>query len=393
MLATGFSRRRFVRLAGAAGLAAATSYMLSLREMRAGVSLRIGALYNLTGELASIDVPGLQGMRLAAGEINQERGGLLGRSVELIAIDGRSDPATIARAAAEMIDTYQVAAIGGLNDSDGAEAAGPVTQRAGIPFVTAGATLPALPEMVGDFFFMACYGDDTQAFAIADFAAGALGARTAWLLVNEDSEYTAALARYFAQRFTRQGGRIVLEDSYPLDTTDFSSPIVRLRALSPTPEVLFAAALPAEAGPLVLQLRQAGFAQPILSGDGFDTPDLPATAGSSATRVFYSTHVAYDDPDPAVQRFVATYRAAYGSLPDTAFAALGYDTLNLIADAVVRAGSSMPAAIRAALADTRAFQGVTGSIRYAPGQRRPEKPVSIVEIRDGRPVFVGLVRP
>jgi branched-chain amino acid transport system substrate-binding protein len=100
-----------------------------------------------------------------------------------------------------------------------------------------------------------------------------------------------------------------------------------------------------------------------------------------------------DDPDPRMQRFVTDYRTAYGKPPENAFAMLGYDTLNLIVDAIRRAGVAAPEAVREALAATRDFRGVTGTIGYRPGQRKPSKPVTIMRIRDGAYAFVKSVAP
>ncbi len=100
-------------------------------------------------------------------------------------------------------------------------AAGPIIQAAGIPFITAGATSPLLPDQVGDLFFMACFGDNVQAAAAAEYAYANFG-DTAYLLTDEGVEYTTLLASYFKSRFEELGGTIVLEDTYADDATDFS---------------------------------------------------------------------------------------------------------------------------------------------------------------------------
>jgi branched-chain amino acid transport system substrate-binding protein len=363
------------------------------RDASAGADpIRIGAVFSETGGLASIGSPGLAGMRLAAAEINAG-GGLLGRRVRLFAEDSRSKPATVVRAVRSLIKDERVVALGGLNDSTLALAAGPVAQRAGIPFVTAGATLPSLPRRVGNAFFMAAFGDDAQARAVADVARKDLGARSAFLLVDRGSDFTRALARLFRQRFVARGGTVAGQLSYAPGERSFASAIARIRALRPAPDVLFFSALPSEAGRLVRQTRAAGLTQPILSGDGFDTPLVGRVAGTLADDVYYSTHVALNSDAPRIRRFVAAYRRRYGRKPENAFAALGYDTMRLIADAIRRAGSSDPAAIRDALAATRGFAMVTGTISYAPGRRTPRKPVTIVRVQDGRPAFYRAVVP
>jgi branched-chain amino acid transport system substrate-binding protein len=352
--------------------------------------IRIGAVFSETGGLASIGSPGLAGMRLAAAEINAD-GGVLGRRVKLVAADSRSKPTAVARAVRRLIADERVVALGGLNDSTLALAAGPVAQRAGIPFVTAGATLPTLPRQIGNAFFMAAFGDDAQAHAVADLARKDLRARSAFLLVDRGSDFTRALARFFRQGFVDRGGVVAGQASYASGERNFASAIARIRALRPPADVLFFSALPSEAGRLTRQARAAGLTQPILSGDGFDTPLVGQVAGALADDVYYATHVALDSAAPRVRRFVAAYRKHYRRQPENAFAALGYDTMRLLAGAIRRAGSSEPKAIRNALAATRRFAMVTGTISYARGRRIPAKPVAIVRVQDGRPAFYRTV--
>jgi branched-chain amino acid transport system substrate-binding protein len=354
--------------------------------------IRIGAVFSETGGLASIGSPGLAGMRLAAAEINED-GGVLGRHMEIVAADSRSKPAAVARAVKRLIEERQVVALGGLNDSTLALAAGPVAQRAGIPFVTSGATLPTLPGTVGNTFFMAAFGDDAQAYAVADLARDDLRARSALVLVDRGSDFTRALAQFFRQRFVARGGTISGRLSYAPGERNFASAIARMRGRRPQADVLFFSALPSEAGHLTEQARAAGLTQPILSGDGFDTPLVSELAGSRADDVYYATHVALDGRSRRVRSFVAAYRKRYDRSPENAFATLGYDTMRLLADALRRAGSAEPEAIREALAATRGFAMVTGTVSYAPGRRVPVKPVTIVRLQHGRPMFYRTVSP
>jgi branched-chain amino acid transport system substrate-binding protein len=355
--------------------------------------IKIGGMYNVTGGMSSIDAPGLNGMKLAAKQINAAGGLLGGRPIEIVAIDGKTDQTAVTSAVSEMINVHGVVVIGGLNDSTYALAAGPIAQAAGIPFVTAGATLPTLPDQIGDYFFMTPFGDDAQAYAVAEFAINDLKAKTAWLLVDQAYDFTTALASFFQERWTALGGEIVLEDKYQSGDTDFSAQIARLKALSPQPDVLFVSAIPNEAGITTKQIREAGLTQPILSGDGFDTPLIGEVAGEDADEVYYATHASLENPDPIVRGFVEAYRAEYGIPPENAFAALGYDMMNQIAAAITRAGSAEPTAIRDALAATRDFKAVTGVISYEPGKRVPNKSVTIIKVQDGIYSFVTEIVP
>jgi branched-chain amino acid transport system substrate-binding protein len=372
--------------------AAPTEGAAESAEAPSGEAIKIGGMYNVTGGMSSIDAPGLNGMKLAVAEINTA-GGVLGRPLEIIAIDGKTDQTTVTNAVSEMIEVNGVVAIGGLNDSTFALAAGPIAQEAGVPFVTAGATLPTLPEQVGDHFFMVPFGDDTQAYAIADYAQTELEAQTAYMLVDQAYDFTTALAKFFKDRWEAGGGEIVLEDIYQSGDTDFSAQIARVKELDPQPDVLFISAIPNEAGITTLQFREAGLNQPILSGDGFDTPLIGEVAGDLATDVYYSTHASLDNPDPKVANFVVAYEAAYGTPPENAFAALGYDMMKLIADAIERAGSADHAAIKDALAATQDFQAVTGTITYPAGQRKPVKSVTIIQVQNGQYSFAAELTP
>ena len=352
----------------------------------------VGAVYSVTGSQASIDDPGLKGFELAAKQIN-EGGGVLDRQIEVAHVDAASDQTQLTNVVSELIDNDDAVALGGINDSTFALAAGPIAQTAQVPFVVSGATLPTLPEQVGDYLFMVPFGDDSQAYAVADYATKDLGAKTAWVLVDQAYDFTTALNTFFQERFTDNGGEIVLEDSYQSGDTDFSAQISRLRALEEQPDVLFVSAIPNEAGITTQQIRDAGLTQPILSGDGFDTPLVSDVAGDEADDVFFSTHVSLDSDAEQVTSFVEAYEAEYGNPPENAFAALGYDTMNLIADAIEKAGEASPEAIRNALAKTQDFAAVTGTISYEGESRKPTKSVTIMQVQDGTSSFVSEVTP
>ena len=143
--------------------------------------------------------------------------------------------------------------------------------------------------------------------------------------------------------------------------------------------------MPDDIGLIVKQMRQAGVTQPIVGGDGYDTPLLLSVGGKAANDVYYSTHafMAPAGSTDAIAKFYTDYKAAYGTGPENAFAALGYDTVGLIADAIKRAGSENPAKIRDALAATNGYPGITGSITYPGDNRVPQKTVTMIGVKDG----------
>jgi branched-chain amino acid transport system substrate-binding protein len=356
--------------------------------------IKVGALWNVTGSMSSIDAPGLNGMQLAADEINAA-GGVLGQQIELVVIDGKGDQTAIANAASRLVDVDQVAVVGGINDSTFALAAGPIFQDAGIPFVIAGATLPDLPDQIGDTAFLVPFGDNIQGYAGAEFAYNDLGAKTAYVLYDTAYDYSVALQGFFVERWTQLAGAesILLTDTYKSGDKDFSAQLARLQALETSPDVLYIAAIPDDVGNLVQQIRGAGFMQPIVGGDGWDTPLLTEVGGEAAENTYFTTHVSLSNSAENVTKFVEAYTAKYGNAPENAFAALGYDTMLLIADAITRAGAADSAAIKDALTATDGFSGVTGTIAYTDGSRVPNKSVTVIKVEGGTFTFAKEVTP
>ena len=319
----------------------------------AGDTIKIGAPANLTGALSSLDAPSLNGEKLKAKEIN-DAGGVLGKQIELVVYDTKSDPTVIASVGSQLVNQDQVPVIAGFTDFDSVLALGPIAQQAGIPFVTPGATSPKLPEQVGSGMFLACFGDNVQAAAGADFLPKDLKAKSAYLISDNSTEYTTLLASYFKQAYEHNGGKLLGEDFYKSGDKSFAAQITKLKALGTKPDAVYIAAMPDDIGLVVKQMRQSGITQPIVGGDGYDTPLLLSVGGDAANGVYYSTHAFMaEDSTPAIQKFYQAYQQAYGTPPETAFAALGYDTIGLIADAINRAGSAEPAKIRDALAATK----------------------------------------
>jgi branched-chain amino acid transport system substrate-binding protein len=361
----------------------------------AAETIKVGALFNQTGDQSSLDVPGVNGFKLAADEINKA-GGVLGKQIEVVAIDGKTDQNACANAASKMVDVDKVMAVCGLADSNYALAAGAITQKAGVLFLTSGATLPSLPDQVGDYFYLVPFGDNIQAYAAAEFAATDLKGKTAYILTDKAMDYTMTLSKYFKERFIKMNGdkSVLLEDTYQTSDVDFSAQIERLKGLKTQPDVLYVASDPSKCGVIVKQMRARGITQPIIGGDGYDTPLLVELGGEGANQgVYFTTHASLANPSEKVQNFVKAYKATYNKDCENAFAALGYDTMYLLADANTRAGSADPAKVRDALNKTSGFEAVTGKISYAGGSRVPQKSVTVLTVKNGQFEFVKEVLP
>ncbi len=349
----------------------------------------VGALYNTTGSQAVLDIPSQKGAHLAASLANA-KGGVLGRPIKLIDANGNSDVETMSKRTAELVASQpNLTALVGLSDTDLARAAGKVAAGAGQLLLTSGATSPKLPAEVPEYLYLACFGDNVQAAAAAEWAYDTLGARRASVVFDSGETYTRLLQQYFRDRFEALGGTVVSVTSYKGDATKQLT-----EGLKPADIVFLAAEQATEALAGVKILRAAGFKMPILGGDGYDAPAVWAM-DPEVKDVYFTTHgyVAADNPKPLVRSFRVAFAAANpGEEPDS-FTALGYDAVGLLIDAITRAGSDAPDKVRLALAATKNYEGVTGTIGYETGSQIPRKSVALISVVAGKTNLVKEVTP
>jgi branched-chain amino acid transport system substrate-binding protein len=350
----------------------------------------IGAMYNLTGGQRNLDIPSSQGARLAVDLVNAAKG-VLGRQVDLVLVDGETKPDVIDRETREVLRNQPaIAGFIGFSDTDVVLAAARVAAESHRVFLTSGATSPLLPEQVPEYLFLACFGDNVQAAAGADWAYDVLKARTVVVLFKQESTYAQLLHGYFETRFKELGGKVVAVEPNALNAEDIRAKIEKL----PAADLIYLAAQPDDVALAVPALRNAGIEAPILGGDGLDIGEAWEKV-ADARKIYFTTH-AYlgpDNPDSTVKAFRAAFAKAYPDVEPDAFTALGYDAARLIMAAVENAGNSDPRAVRAALAATKNFDGVTGTISFVSGSQIPLKSVTIMKVDGGRQSFEANILP
>ena len=231
---------------------------------------------------------------------------------------------------------------------------------------------------------MVSFGDNDQAHAMAEFAYKTLETRNVVIWTHESSRYTRILSKFFKERYVSLGGKLLEERFIGTGQKDFSTLIQSLNKCVPQADVVFISGLPSDAVPTVDALRKAGIRLPILSGDGFDADLIERLPQPEAANdVYFSTHEYRGSKRPEVTAFVDAYEKAYGQVPENAFAALGYDAVDLLADAVKRAKTTEPKALAKALAETRGFKAVTGEISFTRPGHVTVAPVAIVGVKNG----------
>lgn len=370
------TRLSSLRLALAALLVAAACGGC-LRPAPRRETVRIGVLIPLTGATADYGVSSLDGFRMAAEELNTS-GGVLGRQIELVLEDTRSDAQETETAVRRLIEERHVHALLGEVVSSRSLVAARVAQAARVPLLTPSSTNPAVTE-VGDFIFRSCYTDPFQAAALAHFALDGLRARRAALLVERAEPYSSRLGALLREAFERGGGQVVSEQGYATGDDDFTQQLMQAGASAP--DVIFVPGYYREAGLIAKRARELGIEAPLVGGDGWGSPGLYQIGGESLRGSFFSNHFSVNDQDTAVRTFVEDYISLYGRQPD-AFAATAYDAARIMFYAVRDAGTTDPAALRDALAATAHHRGVTGTISFD-GHRDAVKPVVIIRIETG----------
>jgi branched-chain amino acid transport system substrate-binding protein len=339
--------------------------------------VRIGVFMSLTGSTANFGISSTNGIKMAADEVNAT-GGINGKQIEVLVQDDRSDASEAATIVTKFVTQDQVHAILGEVASSRSIAAAPIAQNAKIPMLTPSSTNPEVTKK-GNFIFRSCFIDPVQGAAIAQFAAKTLGAKSAAIMVDRKNDYSTGLEKVINATFTRLGGKIVATQSYQEGDQDFNAQLTSLKGSNP--EVIFIPGYYNDVGLIAKQARDKGITVPLLGGDGWDSTQLYAIGGSALNGCFFSNHYSPYDTDPKVQKFVNDYKARYNTLPD-ALAATAYDAAKIMFDAIKRAPSLDGPAIRDALAATKDFPGVTGTVTFNEN-RDAVKPIVMIEIKPG----------
>jgi branched-chain amino acid transport system substrate-binding protein len=349
--------------------------------------IKVGVYADLTGQTSSFGQSTKNGIQMAADEINKG-GGINGRQVQLVIEDDQGLPAQAATVVTKLINQDRVHAVLGEVASSNSLAAAPKAQEAKIPMITPSSTNPKVTQ-VGDFIFRVCFIDPFQGEVMAKFAANTLKAKTAAVLTDVNSDYSRGLDQFFTDNFTKLGGKIVEKQSYTQTDQDFSGQLTAIR--SANPDVIYVPGYYGQVGVIAKQAKQLGVKAPLLGGDGWDAPQLFQLGGEALNGSFFSNHYSYEDPRPEVKAFVDAYRGRFNEVPD-AIAALAYDAMKVLADSIKRAGSTQGQKLRDAIAQTKNYPGVTGTISINQ-DRNAVKPATVFELQNRKYVFKENIYP
>jgi len=350
--------------------------------------IKIGVFEPMTGPNAAGGEMTVEGIELAW-EVRSE---VLGREVQIIVVDNKSDKVEAANAVSRLIERDQVVAIIGSYGSSLSMAAGDIVKKAQIPTVGCSPTNP-LVTLNNDYYFRVCFIDPFQGTVMANYAVNELGAKTAAVIQDVTQDYSVGLAKYFIDAFRRLTGNpnsIVEISSYNTGDQDFTAQLTNVK--NKNPDVIFAPGNYGESALLIRQARDLGIDVPFLGGDTWEAPEFLSIGGEAVEGAVFSTHFTAEAPvTPESDRFLEIYRQKYGKEAN-AFAALGYDAYMLILDVIEKAGSAEPQAIRDGLAKVEGFVGATGIISLDENGDAVKSAV-INRVDNGKFVYLTTVEP
>ena len=354
----------------------------------AGGDILIGEYSSLTGLQGTFGTSTHQGIIMAADEVNAA-GGINGRKVKILTEDDQSKPEEAANAVTKLISQSNVVAILGEVASTASLAAAPICQSNKVPMITPSSTNPEVTKK-GDYIFRMCFTDDYQGPAMADYAAKQAGVKTAAILTDVKNDYSVFLGRDFERRFTEDGGRIIAKASYSNGDSDFRAQLTSIKPSNP--QILWVPGYYTDVGQIAQQARDLGITAPLVGGDGWVSPKLVEIGGKALEGCYYANHYSYNDRSPVVHNFVEKYQQRFGAKPD-GMAALAYDAMHVLADAMKRAKKLDGPTLRDAIAATKGYTGVTGTITLGPDRNPVGKKIVIEEIKNGQLVVKGTVQP
>lgn len=359
----------------------------------ASKDIKIGMVYELTGNTASYGTSAANGAKLAFKEINAS-GGVLGKQIQIVTADNKGEPSESANAMTKVITQDKVVAVTGFTVSSCGIAGSVVAEDNKIPFVAAATVNPkvTVDERTGKvkaYTFRACFIDSFQGTVGANFALNSLKVKKAAILIDNSSDYSKGLSKVFRDVFSAGGGQIVAEEAYLQKDQDFKSTLTAIKAQNP--ELLYIPGYYEDVGKIVKQARELGMTIPILGGDAWDSPKLAELGGPQPlNNTYFTNFYSVEDKNPVSNAFIEAYKKEYGQLPDS-MAAMGYDAANLLVDAIKRANSTESSKIREALAATKNFKSVSGDMDLN-ATHDAVRGVVIIEMKDGKQVYKETVK-
>jgi branched-chain amino acid transport system substrate-binding protein len=328
-----------------------------LSSAAAADTIKIGFHAPLTGFAASDGKSSSEGAKLAVEQINSG-GGINGRMLELVIYDDQAKAAQAIPIANKLIGQDEVViGVSGSYSGPTRSAAG-VFQEAGIPYIAAYAIHPDITR-AGNYVFRTSFLGEIQGRGGAKLVGEMLGKKRV-VVITLQNDFGKSLAAGFKGKAADYGIKVINEYQYSIKDRQFGSIVAKVKA--DKPDAIYASGYYFTAGPLVSQLRAAGVTVPIVGQEGYDSQKFIEIAGASSEGIIITTSLDRDSDVPETINFISAFEKKAGFKADMV-AASAHTAILVAADALKRAGSTDPEAIRKAIATTN-LKVSTGTISF-----------------------------
>lgn len=316
-------------------------------------TIRIGVITDRVGVSKPYSEPATEGLVFGAEEINR-KGGVLGRKIELLIEDDQSRPDISAALARKLIDQGAVFILS-MSLTSATQQQQNVTMEAKTPQMTpmnSGDTLTT--QLPNPYFWQTGPLGSIQIATLLAHAKSKNLKRVA--LITDNSDLGQLLGRFFKSGLEKAGIEVAAEEVVSRGATTAAPQMQKIRATNP--EALFMAGVLTAENVLILKAyRELGLKFPIHSSYNLSVPVYMTLAKGLINGVTFVD--AYDPDKPEVKAFEAAYKAATGKEPFNLHG-YGYDGINMVAEAIRRAGSTEKEKIRAAM-QSLTYAGVMGA--------------------------------
>ncbi len=366
-------------------LAAVTAFVANVC---ASEPIKIGVYLPLSGQNAFGGQLEMRGIQLAHKKIPE----ILGRKVELIIIDNKSDKVEAANAVMRLTSSEKVSGIIGSYGSSLSLAGGEISEKEKTPAIATSSTSPLVTQGK-KYYFRACFIDSYQGIGIATYVAQTLQVKKAAILKDISSDYAIGLASYFTRAFKKLGGEVISNLNYNSGDQDFSAVLTQI--IAQKPDILFIPSYFSEGAIIMKQARELGAKFRIMGGDAMDNPETTTIAGKAAEGFLHTTlpySVDMPNMSPAAQEFTNEWYTNYPDKEPNINSVLGYTSYMMFMKAIENAGSDDREKITLELSRLKDFQTPFGAMSMDENHN-PKIPIGIIEIKGGKRVYLDEVKP
>lgn len=335
-----------------------------------GDTIKIGYISDLTGATSLWGQAGLNGALLAVEDVNAA-GGVLGKQIEVVPMDGKGEPADSVSAYKKLVEESHIVASVGTNFSSCNIPMASVADELHVPILGTATSneLVTLDETgkLHPYSFRMCFIDSFQGTVVGSYAAKNLGYKTAALLTVAGNTYSEGVGKYIQDAFAAEGGTVVAQEQCQDADTDFRAQLSNIASKSP--DVMFIVMTDYSKIALAAQqAREMGMTCQFMGTDGWDSGELAAAANGALEGACYLSRIGFNSEEAAT--FGERYKSVY-NIELEGECLFGYDGIMWVVDALNRAGSDDPVAVRDALESTDTFKGLIGTLIMNPETHDP----------------------